>query len=184
VIVYFEELKQRGVCEVKFAANRHTRGVVQICDTFWPYVIPTRGGDTEKADNYINRIRSLLKTRSCVSIAFAPADERLAQALYADHIALEDIEHAFLLGCTRKYVSWLNGQISGPLPVSDTSDPSSTKLHRWIRLWTIGATSARALISMNGRGLRIARMVCNRTQRSTVQCRDSLLAQQDQGIDG
>ena len=42
-----------------------------------------------------------------------------------------------------------------PLPVSNTSDPSSTKLHRWIRLWTIGATSATALISMNGRDLRI-----------------------------
>ena len=41
VIAYFEELKQRGVCEVKFAANQHTRGVVQICDAFWPYVIPT-----------------------------------------------------------------------------------------------------------------------------------------------
>jgi hypothetical protein len=50
-IVYFEELKQRGVCEVKFAANQHTIGVVQICDAFWPYVISTRGGDTEKADN-------------------------------------------------------------------------------------------------------------------------------------
>ena len=59
-----------------------------------------------------------------VSRAFA---EWLAQALYADHIALEDIEHAFLLGCTGKYVSWLNGQISAPL-LSDTSDPSSTKL--------------------------------------------------------
>jgi hypothetical protein len=27
----------------------------------------------------------------------------------------EQIERAFLLGCTRKYVSWLNGQISGPI---------------------------------------------------------------------
>ena len=28
---------------------------------------------------------------------------------------MEDIEHAFLLACTRKYVSWLNGQASGPI---------------------------------------------------------------------
>jgi len=115
VIAYFEELKQRGVCEVKFAANQHTRGVVQICDAFWPYVLPTTESDTGKADNYINRIRSLLKTRRCVSVAFAPADERLARALFSDRVALEDVEHAFLLGCTRKYVSWLNGQTSEPI---------------------------------------------------------------------
>ena len=36
VIVYFEELKQRGVCEVRFAANQHNSGVVQICDAFSP----------------------------------------------------------------------------------------------------------------------------------------------------
>jgi hypothetical protein len=56
-----------------------------------------------------------LKTRSCISVAFAPADERLARSLFSDRVALEDVEHALLLGCTRKYVSWLNGQISEPI---------------------------------------------------------------------
>lgn len=49
VIVYFEELKQQGVCEVRFAANQHTRGVVQICDAFWPYVILAPAENTENA---------------------------------------------------------------------------------------------------------------------------------------
>ena len=115
MIAYFEELKQQGVCEVKFAANQHARGVVRICDAFWPYVLLRPEGDAREADNYINRIRSLLKTRSCVKVAFAAADEKLAKSFYSDDVALENVEHAFLLGCTRKYVSLLNGQISGPI---------------------------------------------------------------------
>src|SRR6266536_677195 len=115
VIVYFEELKQRGVCEVKFAANQHTRGVVQICDAFWPYVIPVPEENAKSADHYIKRSRTLLETRRCVRLTFAPTDEKLVRSLFSDHVPIEDIEHAFLLGCTRKYVSWLNGKASGPI---------------------------------------------------------------------
>jgi len=115
VIGYFEELKQRGVCETRFAANQHSRGVVQICDAFWPYAMPAPAEDTESVKNYIKRIRTLLETRRCVRFTFAPADEKLAQSLFSDHVPIEDIEHALLLGCTRKYVSWLNGQASGPI---------------------------------------------------------------------
>ncbi len=100
---------------MRFAANQHTRGVVQICDAFWPYVIPVPAENTESAYNYMKRIRTLLETRRCVCLTFAPADEKLAQSLFSDHVPIEDIEHAFLLGCTRKYVSWLNGQVSGPI---------------------------------------------------------------------
>jgi hypothetical protein len=115
VIVYFEELVERGVCKVRFAANQHTRGVVQICDAFWPYVIAASAENTESAENYIKRIRTILETRRCVRLTFAPADEKLARSLFSDHVPIEDVEHAFLLGCTRKYVSWLNGQASGPI---------------------------------------------------------------------
>ncbi|MFZ0742906.1 MAG: hypothetical protein WAM85_00775 [Terracidiphilus sp.] len=115
VIVYFEELKQRGVCDVRFAANQHTRGVVQICDAFWPYLISAPAENIESVGNYIKRVRTLLETRRCVRLTFAPADEKQAQSLFSDHVPIEDIEHAFLLGCTRKYVSWLNGQASGPI---------------------------------------------------------------------
>jgi hypothetical protein len=115
VIVYFEELKQRGVCQVEFAVNQHSRGVVQICDAFWPYVMPAPAENAESAHHYMERIRTLLGTRKCVRFTFAPTDEKLARSLFSDHVPIEDIEHAFLLGCTRKYVSWLNGQASGPI---------------------------------------------------------------------
>jgi hypothetical protein len=115
VIVYFEELRQRGECKVEIAANQHSPGVVQICDAFWPYVIPILAEDTESADNYVRHIRALMETRGCVRITFARGAEKLAHTLFSKHVPIEHIEHAFLLGCTRKYVSWLNGQVSGPI---------------------------------------------------------------------
>jgi hypothetical protein len=115
VIAYFEELCQQGICEVTFATNQHTRGVVKICDAFWPYVIQMPAVETEGAANYVKHLRMLFETRSCVVHEFAPADEKLANSLFSDHVPIEHVERAFLLGCTRKYVSWLNGQASGPI---------------------------------------------------------------------
>ena len=39
----------------------------------------------------------------------------MAWSLFSDRVPIEDVEHAFLLGCTRKYVFWLNRQASGPI---------------------------------------------------------------------
>lgn len=97
------------------AANQHSCGVVQICDAFWPYVTPAPTENTESANNYITRIRTLLESRRCVRFTFAPADEKLARSLFCDHVPIENVERAFLLGCTRKYISWLNGLPSGPI---------------------------------------------------------------------
>jgi hypothetical protein len=115
VIVYFEELKERGVCEVRFAANQHTRGVVQICDAFWPYETTEPVGDDAKVIKYVKSICGLLESRPCVRCSFVPADDRLARTLFSNNVPFENIERAFLLGCTRKYISWLNGQISAPI---------------------------------------------------------------------
>jgi hypothetical protein len=115
VIVYFEELKRRGVCRVEFAANQHSRGSAQICEAFWPYETAEPLGDEAKVIKYVKRIRGLLEARPCVRCSFTSADERLARALFLNDVSFENIEHAFLLGCTRKYISWLNGQISAPI---------------------------------------------------------------------
>lgn len=61
------------------------------------------------------RVRALLESRGCVRIDFAPADEKVALSLFSARVPIEEIERAFLLECTRKYVSWLNGQPSGPI---------------------------------------------------------------------
>jgi hypothetical protein len=70
VIGYFEELKQRGVCDVKFATNQYSRGAVQICDAFWPYVMSAPAENAESVNHYIEQIRTLLGTRRCVRFAF------------------------------------------------------------------------------------------------------------------
>ncbi len=115
VIVYFEELKQRGVCHVEFAVNQHSRGSAQMCDAFWPYETTGPLGDNAKVIKYVKGIRALLESRPCVQCSFAPADEKLARTLFSNDVPFENVERAFLLGCTRKYISWLNGQISTPI---------------------------------------------------------------------
>lgn len=115
VIVYFEELKQRGVCHVEFAVNQHSRGLAQICEAFWPYETAEPVGDDTQVIQYVNSIRALLESRPCVRCSFAPADERLARTLFSNKVPFENVAHAFLLCCTRKYISWLNGQISTPI---------------------------------------------------------------------
>ena len=48
-------------------------------------------------------------SRRCVASSFAPADEKLANALFQRGISIQQVERGFLLGCTRKYVTLLNG---------------------------------------------------------------------------
>jgi hypothetical protein len=115
VIVYFEELRQRGVCRMEFAPNQHCRGSAQICEAFWPYEISEPVGDDPKVIEYVEGIRALLESRPCVQCSFAPADERLARTLFSNDVPFENVERAFLLGCTRKYISWLNGHTSAPI---------------------------------------------------------------------
>ncbi|RPJ61211.1 MAG: hypothetical protein EHM23_07685 [Acidobacteria bacterium] len=47
--------------------------------------------------------------------AYSAADRRLARSWSEAGVSLTLIEHAILLGCGRKYVSWLNGQKSEPI---------------------------------------------------------------------
>ena len=59
---------------------------------------------------YIEHTRRLLGARRCVGSAFTPADERLASALFERKIAIDEVGHAVLLGCARKYVALINHQ--------------------------------------------------------------------------
>lgn len=114
IITYLHEMQRQGVCRIDSALNQHQSGEIEICDAFWPYHKPA--APAVSADvAYIREIRTLLAARRCVEIAFTPADEKLAAALFAERIPLEHIERAILLACTRKCVALLNGQVSGPI---------------------------------------------------------------------
>ena len=111
---YFEELKLRGVCRVHPAVNQHSSTEIEICDAFWPY-IKTDTAASPDSDEYLARIQSFLTERACVRSAFTPAERRLASQLEGRDVPLEQIRRGIALGCSRKYVSLLNGAESGPI---------------------------------------------------------------------
>ena len=57
----------------------------------------------------------MLLTRPCVRCRYSAADRQLAAQWFQQEVPLDNIEQAILLGCGRKYVSWLNGGQGQPI---------------------------------------------------------------------
>jgi len=117
VVTYLDELRRRGVCSTQAAVNQHLGGEIEICDAFWPYEKAQSSTRTDTLSGYIEQTRRLLRARRCVADALTSVDERLTTALFERRTPIEQIEHAVLLGCARKYVALLNHE-SGDLIVS------------------------------------------------------------------
>jgi hypothetical protein len=115
IVSYLDELERHGVCQIASALNQHRRGWIEICDAFWPYQKTATPAASADLAGYVQQIRKLLATRPSVQISFTAADEKLATTLWAEQVPLEQIERAIVLACTRKHVSWCNGQVSGPI---------------------------------------------------------------------
>ena len=84
-------------------------GHIEICDAFWPYEKTRKETATQDRASYVAQIQRLMGSRRCVASSFAPADEKLANALFQRGVPIQQVERGFLLGCTRKYVTLLNG---------------------------------------------------------------------------
>jgi hypothetical protein len=110
VVTYLEELRRHGVCSIQAAVNQHLGGQIEICDAFWPYEKVRLFAKSDTLAGYIEQTRRLLSAKRCIGSAFTPADERLAAALFERRVPIEDVEHAVLLGCARKYVALINHQ--------------------------------------------------------------------------
>jgi hypothetical protein len=117
ISTYFEELRRNGVCRIYPAANQHRSSQIEFCDEYWPYTrlnsgsgLPSQGQET-----YLLQIRSLLDARACIRCAFGAADQKFATALFESDITVDQIERGIALGCSRKYVSLLNGTESGEI---------------------------------------------------------------------
>jgi len=115
IVSYLAELEQHGVCRIESACNQHRRGEIEICDAFWPYHKAATATASADLAGYVQHIRKLLAARPSVQISFTAADEKLAAALWAEQVPLEQIGRAIVLACSRKHVSWCNGQVSGPI---------------------------------------------------------------------
>ena len=115
IVTYLEELREHQVCSIEAARNQHVAGHIEVCNPFWPYLkCRSDHQDRDKTlDFYVEAIRQLLAARKCVKPVFNPADEKLAAQLFEEHVELEQIEHAILLACARRYVALLNGTAVG-----------------------------------------------------------------------
>lgn len=114
IVTYLEELREHQICSIEAARNQHFGGHIEVCDSFWPYVkcrVDQESGGS--LASYTEAIRQLLAARKCVKPVFNPADEKLAAQLFGEHVELEQIEHAILLACARRYVALLNGTAVG-----------------------------------------------------------------------
>lgn len=117
--VYLQELQELQVCRVDLGRNQYAGGTIQIDAQYWPYesaeseVAPVRSSQEQTA--YVRSIQMFLQSRSCVRCRFSPSDRQLAEQWFHQGVELSRVEQAILLGCGRKYVSWLNGLDSQPI---------------------------------------------------------------------
>lgn len=105
---YLRELQLHNVCQVQAAPNQHRTGSIEIADCFWPYHKQTAQTTSDDPLHYIEQVRMLFLSRSCVQGTFGSADERLAAEWHQRNVSFEQIQRAYLLGCARKYVALLN----------------------------------------------------------------------------
>jgi hypothetical protein len=115
VMTYLEELRREGVCKVQCAVNQHAGGGIEICDLFWPYERAPIAGELATTEGYVEEIRRLLKPWRCVQVSMSPADQKIAVALFARGVPLDQIERGITLACARKYVTLCNAGGDGPI---------------------------------------------------------------------
>ena len=116
---YLRELVEKQLCQISLSPNQHATGILQIRDNYWPY---ERSPGTDVLDStrsaqklYVEALEQMLLTRACVSCQYSAADRQLATQWFQQEVPLDDIDQAILLGCGRKYVSWLNGGQGQPI---------------------------------------------------------------------
>jgi len=104
------ELQNAGVCKVQLTQSRHIKGAIEITSEYWPYDRQADEPQQKEEMAYIAAVKALLLARACVHTPFSAADERLAREWFDRSVPLDQVEQAILLACSRKYISWRNGQ--------------------------------------------------------------------------
>jgi hypothetical protein len=103
------------VCKVQCAVNQHAGGEIEICGPSWPYERAPIAGERATLEGYVEGIRQLLKPWRCIQISMSPADQKIAAALLARSVSLDQIERAVTLVCARKYVALCNAGDAGTI---------------------------------------------------------------------
>ena len=110
-----EEMERQGICRRWRAAKDQGGDQIEVCDEFWPYEKDPLRARSDHEAQYLERIRQLLTGHRCMTIAFTPADRKLAFEFYQKGVPLENVRRAILLGCTRKCTTLLNTHVADPI---------------------------------------------------------------------
>ena len=109
------ELQNTGVCKVQLTQSRHIKGTIEITPEYWPYDQQADEPQQKEEMAYIAAVKELLLARACIHTPFSAADERLAREWFDRRVPLDQVEQSILLACSRKYISWRNGQAKTPI---------------------------------------------------------------------
>lgn len=112
---YLREMEVSGVCCSHFSRSPASRGRLEVAEVYWPYRKVEAENPDDGAEGFVAAIKKLLQAQPCVQATFSTADEILARRWFQQNRSLEQIEHAILLGCSRKYASWRNHHHHGPI---------------------------------------------------------------------
>lgn len=114
---YLNELQQKEICRITSGVNQYDSNILQISKQYWPYQTDPGENDQANAEEttYLKEIERFYSSRPCVRFSLSEADQSLARKWFHRSVDLASIEQAILLGCGRKYVSWLNGQNGEPI---------------------------------------------------------------------
>jgi hypothetical protein len=118
IALYLQELQANRICLIRLSANQHAAGNIEIQAPYWPYQWepqPSVASSSEPHKSYVQTIQTYLYPRACIRCPFSALDRRLAEEWFCRKVPLWQIEHAVLMACGRKYVSWLNGTDSQPI---------------------------------------------------------------------
>ena len=116
---YLRELEEKQVCRVRRSPNQYAPGLLEIATEYWPYQRSLSADSLSSTRStqilYVEAIGEMLLERACIRCRYSASDRSLAARWFQQGVELEDVRQAILLGCGRKYASWLNGAPGQPI---------------------------------------------------------------------
>ena len=116
--VYWRELQEKGICQVRNGKNQYAATTVQIREPYWPYRRPAAEAllpESAKSPSYVESVRRLFLALGCSTGRFTASDIRQAERLQQKGIPLSVVQDALLLGACRKYLTGLEGHSPEPI---------------------------------------------------------------------
>ena len=111
---YVSELETMGICLVRPGKNQFAGTIFEISDDYWPYYRANAIAAPEQ-EAYVASVRECFLALGCGNGKFRAADVATARNLQRRGIPLAVVEDALLLGASRKYMSWFEGQALDPI---------------------------------------------------------------------